>query len=86
MNDDQHRARKDHASKNFAVLKWIALSIIKANPAKGSNRGKFKKAGWNNDCLKNAHQSLFKRDYPACGGSLVASACKACLYYVKKHQ
>ncbi len=52
MNDDRHRARKDHAPANFAALRRIALSIIKANPAKGSNRGKFKKAGWSNDFLR----------------------------------
>ncbi len=52
MNDDQHRARKDHAPANFAALRRIALNIIKANPAKGSNRGKFKKAGWSNDFLR----------------------------------
>ena len=47
MNDDQHRARKGHAPANFTTLRRIALNIIKANPAKGSNRGKFKKAGRN---------------------------------------
>lgn len=52
MGDDHHRARKDHAPANFAALRRIALSIIKANTDKGSNRGKFKKAGWNNDFLK----------------------------------
>ena len=52
LNDDQHRARKDHAPANFAALRRIALSIIKANPAKGSNRGKFKKAGWSHDFLR----------------------------------
>ena len=58
MNDDQHRARKDHAPANFATLRRIALNIIKANPAKGSNRGKFKKAGWSNDFLKTLIQSF----------------------------
>ncbi len=52
MNDDQHRARKDHAPANFAALRRIALSIIRANPAKGSNRGEFKKAGWSNHFLR----------------------------------
>ena len=51
MNDDQHRARKDNAPANVAALRRIALSIIKANSAKGSNRVKFKKAGWSNDFL-----------------------------------
>ena len=58
MNDDQHRARKDHTPANFAALRRIALSIIKANSAKGSNRGKFKKAGWSNDFLKTLIQGL----------------------------
>ena len=58
MNDDQHRARKDHAPANFATLRRIALNIIKANPAKGSNRGKLKKAGWNNDFLKSLIQGF----------------------------
>lgn len=52
MNDDQHRARKDHAPANFAALRRVALSIIKANTDKGSNRGKLKKAGWSNDFLR----------------------------------
>ena len=51
-NDDQYRARKDNAPANFAALRRIALGIIKANTAKGSNRVKFKKAGWSNDFLR----------------------------------
>ena len=58
MNDDQHRARKDHAPANFAALRRIALNIIKANSAKGSNRGKFKKAGWSNEFLKTLIQGF----------------------------
>ena len=58
MNDDQHRARKDHAPANFAALRRIALNIIKANPEKGSNRGKFKKAGWSNDFLRTLIQGF----------------------------
>ena len=45
MNDDQHRARKDNAPANVAALRRVALGIIKANTAKGSNRVKVKKAG-----------------------------------------
>ena len=58
LNDDQHRARKDHAPANFAALRRIALSIIKANPAKGSNRGKSKKAGWSHDFLRTLIQGF----------------------------
>ena len=52
MNDDQHCARKDHAPANFAAFRRITLNIIKANSAKESNQGKFKKAGWSNESLK----------------------------------
>ena len=52
MNDDQHRARKDNAPASFAALRRIVLGIIKENTAKGSNRVKFKKAGWSNDFLR----------------------------------
>lgn len=52
LNYDQHRARKDSAPANFAALRRIALGIIKADTAKGSNRVKFKKAGWSNDFLR----------------------------------
>ena len=45
MNDDQHRASKDHAPANLAALRRIALNIIKANTDKGLNRVKFKRAG-----------------------------------------
>ncbi len=36
---------------NFAVLRHMALNIIKADSSKGSNRGKFKRAGWNDNFL-----------------------------------
>ena len=36
MNDDQHRAERQRA-RQFAALRRIALGIIKANTAKGSN-------------------------------------------------
>ena len=51
MNEDQARKRKDNGPNNLAVLRHMALNIIKADTSKGSNRGKFKRAGWNNDFL-----------------------------------
>jgi predicted transposase YbfD/YdcC len=52
MNEDQARARKDHAPENLALLRRLALNIIKRNADKGSNRLKFKRAGWDNRFLK----------------------------------
>ncbi len=58
MNDDQHRARKDNAPINFAALRRIALNIIKKNTDKGSNRVKFKRAGWNDNFLRSLMRSF----------------------------
>ena len=52
MNEDQARARKDNAPENLALLRRLALNIIKRNADKGSNRIKFKRAGWDNRFLK----------------------------------
>lgn len=58
MNNDQHRVRNDNAPANFAALRRIALGIIKANTAKGSNRVKFKKVGWSNDFLRTLFEGF----------------------------
>ena len=58
MNDDDHRARKDHVPENFAILRRIALNIIKGNPDKGSNRKKFQRAGWDNNFLTKLIQGF----------------------------
>jgi hypothetical protein len=58
MNDDQHRARKDHAAESLATLRRNALNIINANPPKGSNRGKYNKAGWINNFLNTLIQGF----------------------------
>lgn len=52
MNEDQARARKDNAPENLALLRRLALNIIKRNTDKGSNRLKFNRAGWNNTFLR----------------------------------
>ena len=52
MNEDQARARKEHAPENLALLRRMALSVVKRNKHKGSNRLKFKRAKWDNRFLK----------------------------------
>lgn len=52
MNEDQARARKDNAPENLALLRRLALNIIKRNTDKGSNRLKFKRAGWDDRFLE----------------------------------
>jgi predicted transposase YbfD/YdcC len=51
MNEDQCRNRKDNGPYNLAILRHMALNLIKKEETKGSNRVKFKRAGWNDDFL-----------------------------------
>ena len=51
MNEDHARNRKDNGPKNLAVLRHIALNIVRKEKSKGSIRVKFKRAGWNDDFL-----------------------------------
>jgi predicted transposase YbfD/YdcC len=53
MNEDQSRIRKEHAPENLALLRRLALNLIKkTKPPKASVRGSIKKAGWNNSFLE----------------------------------
>ena len=51
MNEDQDRTRLGHAPANLAVLRHMALNVMQKEPSKGSLRGKFKRAGWNDTYL-----------------------------------
>jgi predicted transposase YbfD/YdcC len=50
--EDHARARQDHAPAHLAILRRLALNTIKASKDKGSNRLKFKRAGWDNRFLR----------------------------------
>lgn len=52
FDEDRSRVRKDHGPENFALLRRIAVSAIKAEKSKGSIRGKRLVAGWDNDFLE----------------------------------
>jgi predicted transposase YbfD/YdcC len=45
MNEDQARNRSGNGPHNLAVLRHIALNAMQKDAAKGSLRGKFKRAG-----------------------------------------
>ncbi len=51
LDEDRSRARTDNAPLNLAVLRRIALNMARANSAKGSIRGKIKRAGWDDAFL-----------------------------------
>ena len=51
MNEDQDRTRMGHGPHNLAVLRHMAINAMQKEGSKGSFRGKFKRAGWDDDYL-----------------------------------
>jgi predicted transposase YbfD/YdcC len=49
--EDGNRARKDNAPENLAILRRLALNILRANPEPTSIRRKIKRAGWDDAFL-----------------------------------
>jgi len=46
FNEDQSRSRMDHAPQNLAVLRHMALNVVRKDKTKDSNRGKLRRASW----------------------------------------
>ena len=53
MNEDQDRTRLGNGPNNLAVLRHMALNVMQKDATKGSLRGKFKRAGWDDTYLTN---------------------------------
>lgn len=51
MNEDQDRTRMGHGPHNLAVLRHMVINAMQKEGSKGSLRGKFKRAGWDNGFL-----------------------------------
>lgn len=52
MNEDQDRNRMDNSPYNLAILRHMALNLMQKEGPKGSLRGKFKWAAWNDAYLR----------------------------------
>ncbi len=51
FREDDSRIRTGFAAQNMAVIRHIALNLLKKETSQGSVRGKRKKAGWNDDFM-----------------------------------
>ncbi|MDF2766138.1 MAG: hypothetical protein K0S81_3132 [Rhodospirillales bacterium] len=49
--EDAQRSRKDHAGENLAILRRLALNLLRTDPRKASIRSKIKRAGWLDEYL-----------------------------------
>ncbi|HLE51400.1 MAG TPA: ISAs1 family transposase [Anaerolineales bacterium] len=60
FREDESRIRKDHGPENFALLRHIALNLVKQEKTqKASVKGKRLKAGWDEDYLLKILSGLF---------------------------
>jgi predicted transposase YbfD/YdcC len=60
FNEDMSRVRTNNAAHNFAIIRHIALNIIKNDKSKGSNRGKRKRAGWDDGFLQQMLEGMLE--------------------------
>lgn len=51
FDEDRARNRKDHGPENIAILRKLALNLLRSNPDKVSIRRKIKRAGWDDTFL-----------------------------------
>lgn len=51
FQEDRARTRNTNGAENLALLRRIALNLVKKHPAKGSLKGKRHRAAWNEDFL-----------------------------------
>jgi predicted transposase YbfD/YdcC len=51
MNEDQDRTRLGNGPQNLAILRHMAINLMQKDASKGSLRGKFRRAAWNDSYL-----------------------------------
>jgi predicted transposase YbfD/YdcC len=53
LSEDANRSRKDNAPENLAILRRLALNIVRCHPDRISLRQKIKRAGWDDAFLRD---------------------------------
>ena len=53
MNEDQDRTRMENTPYSLAILRHMAINVMQKDTTKGSLRGKFKRAGWDDTYLSS---------------------------------
>ena len=64
MNEDNARNRLGSGPHNLAILRHMALNLIRKEPSKGSLRVKIKRAGWKERISRKSLRSNLKCDSP----------------------
>ena len=58
FREDRSRIRREHAGVNLAMIRRVAVSLLRRAPGKGSGVTKRLKAGWDDDYLLQVLQGI----------------------------
>ena len=58
MNEDQDRTRLSNGPHNLSALRHMVINAMRKEGSKGSLRGKFKRAGWD-DAFRSKLLEMF---------------------------
>ncbi|HJZ58977.1 MAG TPA: ISAs1 family transposase [Gemmataceae bacterium] len=58
FREDDSRVRAGHAGENLAVIRRVAVALLRRAPGKGSTPTKRLKAGWDDDDLLQVRQGI----------------------------
>lgn len=60
LRQDAHQLRDQRAAENLALVRKMALNLLRADPSKGSLKLKRKRLGWNDELLENLLAQIAK--------------------------
>ena len=62
FGEDDSRVREGHAGANRAMLRRVAVSLLRRAPGEGTTPAKRLKAGWDDDFLLQVLQGITAND------------------------